>query len=64
VLEALDRLWNRLLVSTRASLLPHDRAAAVAREHDALVDAVAAGRSADAAEVARSHVLATRSALR
>jgi DNA-binding GntR family transcriptional regulator len=64
VLEALDRLWNRLLVSTRASLLPHDRAAAVAREHDALVDAVAAGRSADAAEAARSHVLATRSALR
>jgi DNA-binding GntR family transcriptional regulator len=63
-LEALDRLWNRLLVSTRASLVPHDRADAVAREHDALVDAVAAGSPAQAAEAARSHVLATRRALR
>lgn len=63
VAGVLDRVWDRLLISTRLTLGGEDRRATVAREHDQLIAAIAAGRERAAGEIARAHVLATRDAL-
>ncbi|MFI0897012.1 GntR family transcriptional regulator [Streptomyces sp. NPDC020983] len=56
---ALDRLWDQIVVSTRASLDPPHRPAQVNAQHRELVSAIAGGRAAEAAAVARQHVLDT-----
>ena len=61
--EALDRLWDRITVSTRASLAAPARTAQVDEEHRHLVAAITEGRPGDAAALARAHVLSTMSAL-
>ncbi|MBE8517505.1 GntR family transcriptional regulator [Amycolatopsis sp. H6(2020)] len=61
--EALDRLWDRIIVSTRASLAAAARTAQVDEEHRHLVAAITEGRPEDAAALARTHVLSTMSAL-
>ncbi|RJL35799.1 GntR family transcriptional regulator [Bailinhaonella thermotolerans] len=59
-LETLDRVWDRIHVSTLRSLRPSDRPAQVAAQHDDLLAAIAGGRTDDAARIARLHVLDTR----
>lgn len=61
--EALERLWDRIIVSTRASLVAPARTGQVDEEHRYLVAAIAGGRPEDAASLARKHVLSTMSAL-
>ncbi|MFG1806223.1 GntR family transcriptional regulator [Streptomyces sp. NPDC049040] len=56
---ALDRLWDQIVVSTRASLDPPHRPAQVNGQHRELLAAIAEGRAADAAAAARQHVLDT-----
>ncbi|WP_218108415.1 GntR family transcriptional regulator [Actinacidiphila rubida] len=56
---ALDRLWDQIVVSTRASLDPPGRPAHVNGQHRELLAAIREGRAADAAAVARAHVLDT-----
>jgi DNA-binding GntR family transcriptional regulator len=58
-LEVLDRVWDQIIVSTRASLTPPARPAQVDREHRRLIDAIATGQPEEAAEHAREHVMAT-----
>ncbi|SFF03948.1 DNA-binding transcriptional regulator, GntR family [Actinacidiphila alni] len=58
-LASLDRLWDQILVSTRASLDPPHRPAQVNAQHRELLAAVTEGRARDAAEAARRHVLDT-----
>jgi DNA-binding GntR family transcriptional regulator len=58
-LEILDRLWDRIQVSTRRSLTASDRAEAVDTEHRLLLDRIEAGDPAGAGDAARKHVLAT-----
>ncbi|MEU6850340.1 GntR family transcriptional regulator [Actinacidiphila alni] len=58
-LASLDRLWDQILVSTRASLDPPHRPAQVNAQHRDLLAAVTEGRARDAAEAARRHVLDT-----
>lgn len=62
-LDVLDRLWDRMLISTQLSLQPPDRRDAVAREHRELIAAMTAGKAKAAAKLARAHVLATIDAL-
>ncbi|MFV2177443.1 GntR family transcriptional regulator [Actinomadura sp. LOL_016] len=62
-LETLDRLWDRIVVSTRASLVPPDRPDAVAGEHRRLLEAIADGDGAAAGRIAGDHVRATGTAL-
>lgn len=59
----LDRLWDQITVSTRASLSPSARPAVVDDEHRLLIDAITRGDSPAAAGHAREHVLATMSVL-
>lgn len=61
--ETLDRLWDRIVVSTRASLAAPARTGQVGDEHRHLVAAIAEGRPQDAAAIARAHVLSTMYAL-
>ncbi|WP_460443103.1 GntR family transcriptional regulator [Amycolatopsis stemonae] len=61
--EALDRLWDRITVSTRASLAEPVRTGQVDDEHRQLLAAITEGRAEDAAALARAHVLATMTAL-
>lgn len=61
--EALERLWDRIIVSTRASLVAPARTGQVDEEHRYLVAAIADGRPEDAAFLARQHVLSTMYAL-
>ncbi|WP_329179155.1 GntR family transcriptional regulator [Streptomyces sp. NBC_01477] len=56
---ALDRLWDQIVVSTRASLDPPHRPAQVNGQHRELLAAITEGRAADAAGIARRHVLDT-----
>jgi DNA-binding GntR family transcriptional regulator len=63
-LELLDRLWDRIIVTTRSSLAAPARADEVDREHRTLVARIRAGDAAGAASAARGHVLATLEALR
>ncbi|QFG21029.1 GntR family transcriptional regulator [Actinomadura sp. WMMB 499] len=62
-LETLDRLWDRIVVSTRASLVPPERPDAVAEEHRRLLRAIAAGDAAAAGRVADEHARATGTVL-
>jgi DNA-binding GntR family transcriptional regulator len=54
-----DRLWERILVSTRISLAIPGRGDVVNREHRELLAAIAAGESGRAARLAARHVRAT-----
>ncbi|WP_327291230.1 GntR family transcriptional regulator [Streptomyces sp. NBC_01198] len=56
---ALERLWDQIVVSTRASLDPPHRPAQVNGQHRELMAAITGGRAAEAAEAARRHVLDT-----
>lgn len=56
---ALDRLWDQIVVSTRASLDPPGRPAHVNVQHRELLAAIREGRAADAAATARAHVMDT-----
>lgn len=56
---ALDRLWDQIVVSTRASLEAPHRPAQADAGHRELLDAVRDGRAQDAAAAARAHVLDT-----
>jgi DNA-binding GntR family transcriptional regulator len=56
---ALDRLWDRILVTTEHSLAQAGRGAAVNREHRELLSAVGAGERERAADIATRHVRAT-----
>jgi len=58
-LQLLDRLWDQIVVSTRASLTVSDRTSTVHDEHRAILSAVGAGDGPAAAAAARSHALAT-----
>jgi DNA-binding GntR family transcriptional regulator len=59
----LDRLWDRLIISTRVSLRPPDRRDAVASEHESLIAAIEEGEPERAFGIARAHVRSTRAAL-
>lgn len=61
--EAVDRLWDLIVVATERSL-QRGRGALVAREHRELLDAVGDGDGERAADVARRHVLGTLEASR
>jgi DNA-binding GntR family transcriptional regulator len=62
-LELLDRLWDRIIVTTRASLAAPARADGVDQEHRLLVACIRAGDAPGAGSAARDHVLATLEAL-
>lgn len=53
---SLDRLWDRIVVSTRATLDPPHRPAQVNAQHRDLLAAIRDGRAADAAAIARLHL--------
>ena len=57
--HAIDRLWDRILISAEASVQRPARTAIVDREHRALIDAIAAGDAEAAGAAARHHVLGT-----
>lgn len=57
--QAVDRLWDRIVMSAEQSLQRPERSAIVDREHRALLDAIAEGDAARASLIARHHVLAT-----
>ncbi|MCP2168497.1 GntR family transcriptional regulator [Goodfellowiella coeruleoviolacea] len=61
-LAMLDRIWDQIIVSTRASLAAPARPATVDEEHQRLITAISEGRPAEAATAARDHVLATLAA--
>ncbi|MFC4035568.1 GntR family transcriptional regulator [Streptomyces polygonati] len=58
-LATLDRLWDQIVVSTRASLDPPHRPARVNAQHRELLTAITEGRPARAASAARLHVADT-----
>jgi DNA-binding GntR family transcriptional regulator len=61
-LSTLDRLWDRIQVSTMDSLLAPQRTPHVADQHVQLLAAIVDGRAEDAAGAARRHVLDTAEA--
>jgi DNA-binding GntR family transcriptional regulator len=61
--EVLDRIWDQITVSTRASLTAPARPGLVDDEHRRLIAAIADGDPPEAAARARAHVLATMSVL-
>lgn len=61
--EVLDRIWDRIIVSTRASLVAPARTHQVDEEHRHLVGIIADGSPSNAAFLARQHVLSTMYAL-
>ncbi|MGM1062005.1 GntR family transcriptional regulator [Saccharothrix sp. Mg75] len=62
-LEVLDRTWDQIVVSTRASLTAPARPALVDDEHRRLIAAITAGDPDAAATHAREHVLSTADVL-
>jgi DNA-binding GntR family transcriptional regulator len=60
--QILDRLWNQITVSARASLAPSERPNAVAAEHRELLAAIGRGDRALAGRIAANHATATASA--
>ncbi|WP_131738076.1 GntR family transcriptional regulator [Actinomadura roseirufa] len=62
-LETLDRLWDRIVISTRASLVPPDRPETVAAEHRELLRAIRDGEGAVAARIAGDHARGTNATL-
>jgi DNA-binding GntR family transcriptional regulator len=61
--EAVDRLWDLIILSTERSLAWPGRPAAVGQEHRDLLDALDQGDGERAADVARRHVLGTLEAV-
>jgi DNA-binding GntR family transcriptional regulator len=61
-LQALDRVWDLIHVSTLRSLRQTARTAHVSGQHDKLLAAIVEGRGDDAGRVAREHVLDTHAA--
>lgn len=61
--EVLDRIWDQITVSTRASLTAPARPVQVDDEHRRLIAAITAGDPQESATHARAHVLATMSVL-
>jgi DNA-binding GntR family transcriptional regulator len=57
--DALDRLWDRIVVAAWQSVARAERVAVADREHRDLLAAIAGGAPQDAADIARRHVLAT-----
>ena len=57
--DALTRIWDQIVVSTKRSLVAPKRAKAVDEEHRRLLEAIRAGDVEKAAETARAHVLNT-----
>jgi DNA-binding GntR family transcriptional regulator len=57
--SAVDRLWDRILVSTERSLAPRGRGSVVNQQHRALLEALAAGNPQRARAIAVRHVRAT-----
>ena len=53
-MQILDRLWNQITVSARASLAPSERPDAVAAEHRELLAAIGRGDRAQAGRIAAS----------
>jgi len=62
-LQVLDRIWDQIIVSTRASLTASARPVLVDDEHRRLIKAITDGDPQQAATHARGHVLATMSVL-
>jgi DNA-binding GntR family transcriptional regulator len=62
-LAVLDRIWDQIIVSTRASLTAQARAVLVNDEHRRLIEAITDGDPQEAAAHAREHVLATMSVI-
>jgi DNA-binding GntR family transcriptional regulator len=58
-LDALRRIWDQIVVSTRRSLVAPARAQAVDDEHRRLLAAIEQGDAGGAAEAAKTHVLNT-----
>jgi DNA-binding GntR family transcriptional regulator len=63
-IRTLDRLWDQIQVSTRASLAAPERPGRVSDQHRQLLAAIEAGRPEEAAAVAREHVSETANAVR
>ncbi|GGP06255.1 GntR family transcriptional regulator [Nonomuraea glycinis] len=63
-LETLNRVWDQIQVSTLRSLKPVVRHAHVSAQHDDLLAAITDGRAQDAGQIARRHVLDTRTTAR
>ncbi|QXJ20847.1 GntR family transcriptional regulator [Actinomadura graeca] len=62
-LDALERLWDQIIVSTRESLVRPERGPVVSAEHRDLVRAILHGDEAQAGRIAGDHVRATRATL-
>jgi DNA-binding GntR family transcriptional regulator len=60
--QILDRLWNQITVSARASLAPSERPDAVAAEHRELLAAIGHGDRDRAGRIAANHARATATA--
>ena len=60
--QILDRLWNQITVSARASLAPSERPDAVAAEHRELLAAITRGDRDRAGRIAGHHASATATA--
>jgi len=58
-LDALRRIWDQIVVSTKLSLVAPKRTAAVDEEHRRLLDAIAKGAPRNAAQLVRAHGLNT-----
>jgi hypothetical protein len=63
VFFVLDRIWDQIIVSTRASLTAPARPGLVDDEHRRLIEAIRDGDPQGAAAHAREHILATMSVL-
>lgn len=63
-LALLDLLWDRIIITTRATLGPQHRTLQVAAEHRDILVAICDGESAAARRASISHVLATIQAFR
>ncbi|WP_165975849.1 GntR family transcriptional regulator [Actinomadura rubrisoli] len=62
-LEILDRLWDQIIVSTRASLAPPERPETVASEHQDLLRAIVQGDRTLAGQIAGDHARAAKATL-
>jgi len=58
-LDALRRIWDQIVVSTRRTLVAPNRAEAVDAEHRRLLDAIEQGAAPAAADAAKTHVVNT-----
>lgn len=56
VIEALDRLWDRIAVSSLSNLTDRHWSEQVSRHHQGIIDAIEAGNPAAAADTMRVHI--------